>query len=55
MRERTQLTRDVLAELPALRLLVTTGMQNSAVDKAAGAEVGITVCGTQSDASGLPS
>jgi phosphoglycerate dehydrogenase-like enzyme len=52
MRERTQLTRDVLAELPELRLLVTTGMQNSAVDMAAAAEFGITVCGTQSDASG---
>jgi phosphoglycerate dehydrogenase-like enzyme len=52
MRERTQLTGGVLAELPALRLLVTTGMHNSAVDMAAAAELGITVCGTQSDASG---
>ncbi len=52
MRERTQLSRAVLAELPGLRLLVTTGMHNSAVDMEAAAELGITVCGTQSDASG---
>lgn len=52
MRERTPLPEDVLARLPALRLLVTTGMQNSAIDIAAAAELGITVCGTQSDASG---
>jgi phosphoglycerate dehydrogenase-like enzyme len=52
MRERTELTREVLAKLPALRLLVTTGMHNSAVDMAAAVELGITVCGTQSDASG---
>lgn len=52
MRERTALTRQLLAELPALRLIVTTGMHNSAVDMAASAELGITVCGTQSDASG---
>lgn len=52
MRERTPLPREVLAELPALRLLVTTGMHNSAIDTAAAAELGITVCGTQSDASG---
>jgi phosphoglycerate dehydrogenase-like enzyme len=52
MRERTPLPREVLERLPDLRLLVTTGMQNASIDMAAATELGITVCGTQSDASG---
>ena len=52
MRERTPLPRAVLEQLPELRLLVTTGMQNASIDTAAAAELGITVCGTQSDSSG---
>ncbi len=46
MRERTEFQRDLLARLPNLRLLVTTGMRNRAIDVAAAAELGITVCGT---------
>lgn len=46
MRERTQLTRRVLEALPELRLLVTTGMRNAAIDLAAARERNITVCGT---------
>ena len=46
MRERTPFPRTVLAALPRLRLLVTTGMRNAAIDVAAAAELGITVCGT---------
>ena len=32
MRERTPFRRDLLARLPNLRLLVTTGMRNAAID-----------------------
>ncbi|TMC08620.1 MAG: D-2-hydroxyacid dehydrogenase family protein [Chloroflexi bacterium] len=46
MRERTPFRRSLLARLPRLRLLVTTGMRNAAIDVAAAAELGITVCGT---------
>ena len=46
MRERTAFTRDVLARLPRLRLLVTTGMRNAAIDEIACAEFGVTLCGT---------
>jgi phosphoglycerate dehydrogenase-like enzyme len=46
MRERTPFTRDRLARLPELRLLVTTGMGNAAIDMSAARELGIVVCGT---------
>jgi len=46
MRERTPFPADLLAALPDLRLLVTTGMRNAAVDVAAARAAGITVCGT---------
>ncbi|OIV35868.1 hydroxyacid dehydrogenase [Mangrovactinospora gilvigrisea] len=46
MRERTAFPRELLARLPELRLLVTTGMKNAAIDVAAAGELGITVCGT---------
>jgi phosphoglycerate dehydrogenase-like enzyme len=52
MRERTALTADVLDALPRLRLLVTTGMQNAAIDVAAAGRRGVTVCGTESDLTG---
>lgn len=48
MRERTPFPRALLERLPKLRLLVTTGMRNAAVDTKAAAERGITVCGTDS-------
>lgn len=48
MRERTPITRALLERLPALRLIVTTGMKNSSVDVAAAADHGIVVCGTAS-------
>lgn len=50
MRERTPFPRALLARLPRLRLLVTTGMRNAAIDLRAAAEQGVTVCGTE----GLP-
>ena len=46
MRERTAFTADTFAELHDLRLLVTTGMQNAAIDLEAAAAHGVTVCGT---------
>ncbi|MBB5787251.1 D-2-hydroxyacid dehydrogenase family protein [Jiangella mangrovi] len=47
MRERTPLPRAVLERLPALRLLVTTGMRNASIDLAAARERGVVVCGTR--------
>ena len=49
-RERTPFPGALLAQLPQLRLLVTTGMRNASIDVKAAAARGITVCGTQ----GLP-
>ena len=46
MRERTPFPAALFARLPELRLLVTTGMVNAAVDLAAAAAHGVTVCGT---------
>jgi phosphoglycerate dehydrogenase-like enzyme len=46
MRERTPFPRALLERLPGLRLLVTTGMQNAALDVAAARDCGVTVCGT---------
>lgn len=51
MRERTPFPRSLLDRLPRLRLLVTTGMRNSAIDLEAAQELGICVCGTGSLAS----
>src|SRR5947209_18215166 len=46
MRERTPFPAGLLARLPDLRLLVTTGQRNASIDLAAAAEHGITVCAT---------
>jgi phosphoglycerate dehydrogenase-like enzyme len=46
MRERTPFPRAVLVRLPALKLLVTTGMRNAAIDMRAASELGVTVTGT---------
>jgi phosphoglycerate dehydrogenase-like enzyme len=46
MRERTPFTRSRLERLPDLRLLVTTGMANAAIDLDAARERGVLVCGT---------
>jgi phosphoglycerate dehydrogenase-like enzyme len=54
MRERTAFPARVLAELPALRLLVTTGMSNSAIDVPAAKQRGVTVCGTSATSSAVP-
>lgn len=46
MRERTPFSAARLGKLPRLRLLVTTGMRNAAIDVVAAHARGITVCGT---------
>lgn len=46
MRERTRFPRAVLERLPRLRLMVTTGMRNAALDLECLRERGVTVCGT---------
>lgn len=46
MRERTPFPASLIARLPKLALLVTTGMRNGAFDMAAAAQRGVPVCGT---------
>jgi phosphoglycerate dehydrogenase-like enzyme len=46
MRERTPFPRARLERLPALKLLVTTGRANAAIDMDAARDLGITVAGT---------
>ncbi len=52
MRERTPFPAALLEALPGLRLLVTTGTRNNAIDLAACQRLGITVCAAPGDASG---
>jgi len=47
MRERTPFPADLIEALPNLKLLVTTGMRNLAIDMEAARSRGIDVCGTQ--------
>ncbi len=51
MRERSTLTGALMERLPRLRLIVTSGMRNAAIDLAAASARGITVCGTASHGS----
>ena len=46
MRERTRFPAELFARLPELKLLVSTGARNAAIDLKAAAEHGVTVCGT---------
>ena len=48
MRERTPFPRALLERLPNLKLLITTGARNRAIDLTTCAERGISVCGTPS-------
>jgi phosphoglycerate dehydrogenase-like enzyme len=47
MRERTLFQRDVISALPDLKLIVTSGARNAAIDVAAANERQIPVCGTE--------
>jgi len=46
MRERTRFDRELFARLPDLKLLISTGMRNAAIDLQAAARHGVTVSGT---------
>ena len=46
MRERTGFPKRVIDALPALKLLITTGMRNASIDSEAAKTRGVTVCGT---------
>jgi phosphoglycerate dehydrogenase-like enzyme len=48
MRERTPLTATLINRLPKLRLVVSSGMRNASIDRAAAAARGVVVCGTRS-------
>jgi phosphoglycerate dehydrogenase-like enzyme len=48
MRERTPFDRALLERLPRLKLLVTTGARNAAIDLAAARDRDVVVCGTRS-------
>ncbi|MFG2616878.1 D-2-hydroxyacid dehydrogenase family protein [Streptomyces sp. NPDC048507] len=48
LRERVPFPGSLIARLPALRLLVASGMRNAAIDFEAAARHGVTVCGTAS-------
>ena len=50
MRERTPFPRSLLAQLPELRLLITSGDHNASFDLEAATELGILVCGTNEEA-----
>lgn len=54
MRERTAFPREVFEKLPALQLLVTTGMANASIDVAAATDHGVTVCGTPGSPTAAP-
>jgi D-3-phosphoglycerate dehydrogenase len=46
MRERTPFPKKVIDALPALKLLITTGVRNASIDTDAAKARGVTVCGT---------
>ena len=48
MRERTPFPGSLIAKLPKLELLLTSGMRNFSIDTAAAKDHGVTVCGTPS-------
>src|SRR3979409_1267072 len=47
MRERTPFPRGLFAALPKLKLLITSGMRNAALDLEAAKDHAVAVCGTQ--------
>jgi phosphoglycerate dehydrogenase-like enzyme len=49
MRERTPLTREILQQLPSLKLIASTGPRNASIDTQAAADLGIAVTATGYD------
>ncbi|WP_316822003.1 D-2-hydroxyacid dehydrogenase family protein [Pedobacter gandavensis] len=54
MRERTPLTREILSQLPNLKLIISTGRRNASIDMKAAEELGITISPTRYQSSGAP-
>ena len=54
MRERTPFPRAVLERLSSLKLLITSGARNAAIDLDAARDLGIKVCGTESTSHATP-
>ena len=54
MRERTPFPRALLRRLPNLKLLITSGARNAAIDVTAARQLGIRVCGTESTPHATP-
>jgi phosphoglycerate dehydrogenase-like enzyme len=54
MRERTPFPRELIQALPQLKLLVTTGAANAAIDVTAASEHGVVVCGTGGSPTAAP-
>jgi phosphoglycerate dehydrogenase-like enzyme len=54
MRERTPFPASTLERLPALKLLITTGMHNASIDVAAANRLGIVVSGTGGAGNAMP-
>ena len=48
MRERTVFSRDLIEQLPSLKLLITSGKRNAAIDLKTAKEKDVMVCGTHS-------
>jgi phosphoglycerate dehydrogenase-like enzyme len=48
MRERSAFPASIIERLPSLKMLVTSGMRNAAIDVAAATKQGVVVCGTDS-------
>jgi lactate dehydrogenase-like 2-hydroxyacid dehydrogenase len=46
MRERTPLPREVLRQLPKLKLIASTGLRNASIDMESAKELGVIVCAT---------
>ncbi|MBC8985329.1 D-2-hydroxyacid dehydrogenase family protein [Pedobacter sp. N36a] len=54
MRERTPLTREILSQLPNLKLIISTGERNASIDIKAAEEFGITISPTRYLSNGAP-
>src|SRR4051812_11371428 len=54
MRERTPMTRELLSQLPNLRLIVSTGKRNASIDLDAAAALSITIAHTDYYGEGAP-
>ncbi|WGQ10128.1 D-2-hydroxyacid dehydrogenase family protein [Pedobacter gandavensis] len=54
MRERTPLTREILSQLPSLKLIISTGERNASIDIKAAEEFGIAISPTRYLSNGAP-